>query len=276
MRRIAAQRVVLATGGFGANCELLAAHIPEMAQAPYFGAPSNTGEGIVWGLEAGAMLAHMAGYQGLGYVVPDHNTRLHPGAITGGGIIVNLAARRFEREDLGYSEWGRVLHGQPGGVGVAIWDEEAHRAVAWTAQMVESQQAGALARCETVGEVAQRFGLDVATLAETLAAHNRAVAEGRDPLGRRKLPKQLIPPYYAARVCGALAHTQGGLRIDLHGRVLRPDGRPVPNLYAGGGSAVGISGRGADGYIGGNGLLAALGLGKLAGDHAATSIHTGD
>ncbi|MBA2449742.1 MAG: FAD-binding protein [Chloroflexi bacterium] len=67
-------------------------------------------------------------------------------------------------------------------------------------------------------------------------------------------------------------HTQGGLRVDPRARVLRPDGVPIPNLYAGGGSAAGISGHGAAGYLSGNGLLAALGLGKLAGDHAASKL----
>jgi fumarate reductase flavoprotein subunit len=53
---------------------------------------------------------------------------------------------------------------------------------------------------------------------------------------------------------------------------LREDGRPIPNLYAGGGTAAGISGDGCDGYMSGNGLLTALGLGMIAAEHAAASI----
>ena len=55
-------------------------------------------------------------------------------------------------------------------------------------------------------------------------------------------------------------------------RVLRTDGSVIPNLYAGGGTAAGISGDGADGYLSGNGLLSALGLGLIAGEHAAQAI----
>jgi fumarate reductase flavoprotein subunit len=73
------------------------------------------------------------------------------------------------------------------------------------------------------------------------------------------------------KVTGALFHTQGGLLVDGHARVLR-DGRPIPGLYAAGGAAAGISGHGADGYLAGNGLLSALGLGYLAGRHLATVI----
>jgi fumarate reductase flavoprotein subunit len=61
--------------------------------------------------------------------------------------------------------------------------------------------------------------------------------------------------------------------IDDHARVLRPDGTIVANLFAGGGAAAGISGRaGAGGYASGNGLLTALGLGRIAGLHAAAEI----
>ena len=71
---------------------------------------------------------------------------------------------------------------------------------------------------------------------------------------------------------GALFHTQGGLEVDGDGRVLRRGGAPFPNLYAGGGAARGISGAGASGYIAGNGLLTATGLGKLAGRAAAQQV----
>jgi fumarate reductase flavoprotein subunit len=61
--------------------------------------------------------------------------------------------------------------------------------------------------------------------------------------------------------------------VDGDGRVLRPDGRPIANLFAGGGAAAGLSGRaGAAGYASGNGLLSAIGLGRLAGLAAAREI----
>ena len=63
---------------------------------------------------------------------------------------------------------------------------------------------------------------------------------------------------------GALFHTQGGIRVDGRGAALR-DGTAIPGLYAVGGAAAGISGHGAAGYMSGNGLLSALGLGYLAG-----------
>ena len=79
--------------------------------------------------------------------------------------------------------------------------------------------------------------------------------------------------YQGDAATGALVRTQGGLAVDQDGRVLRRDGAPIANLFAGGGAAAGISGRsGGAGYLSGNGLLSALGLGRLAGRAAAREI----
>ena len=85
-------------------------------------------------------------------------------------------------------------------------------------------------------------------------------------------PEPFSAPLYGIKVTVALYHTQGGLKVSPHGQVLRPDGSVIPNLYAGGGVAVGVSGKGLEGYLPGNGLLASLGLGMRAGEHAAESL----
>jgi fumarate reductase flavoprotein subunit len=84
----------------------------------------------------------------------------------------------------------------------------------------------------------------------------------------------LSPPFAAVRVVPALFHTQGGLVVDGHARVLRPDRTAIPGLYASGGAAEGISGHGAAGYLAGNGLLPALGLAFLAAEHAAATTES--
>jgi fumarate reductase flavoprotein subunit len=81
--------------------------------------------------------------------------------------------------------------------------------------------------------------------------------------------RPLAPPFHAVRVTGALFHTQGGLVVDEAARVLRPDGQALPNLFAAGGAACGVSGPLASGYLSGNGLLTAVVLGRLAGQAAA-------
>ena len=92
-----------------------------------------------------------------------------------------------------------------------------------------------------------------------------------DQFGRRDFGRApLIAPFHVCRVVPGLFHTQGGLKVDAHARVLDLNGKIVPGLFAGGGAAAGISGRtGALGYASGNGLLTAIALGRLAGLAAA-------
>jgi fumarate reductase flavoprotein subunit len=75
----------------------------------------------------------------------------------------------------------------------------------------------------------------------------------------------LAPPFHAVRVTGALFHTPGGLVVGADARVRRADGTALPNLFAAGGAASGLSGPQASGYLSGNGLLSAVGLGRIAG-----------
>jgi fumarate reductase flavoprotein subunit len=97
-----------------------------------------------------------------------------------------------------------------------------------------------------------------------------ARGSARDRFGREFAAKPaLAPPYHAIRVTGALFHTQGGLAVDTRARVLRKDGTTLPNLFAGGGAARGISGAHVWGYLSGNGLLPAVTLGRIAGREAA-------
>ena len=132
---------------------------------------------------------------------------------------------------------------------------------------------GAVKRAETIEELAEMFQLPPEELRKTLESYNIAAEDkGEDPMGRQNFQGPLRPPYYGVRVTGALFHTQGGLKVNKKAQVLKPDGSPIPNLYAGGGVAVGVSGSGVKGYSSANGLLAATVLGKIAGEEAAKSL----
>jgi fumarate reductase flavoprotein subunit len=253
---------------------MLERYIPEMAGVEYVGTKNNTGEGIRWGIALGAATAHLSGYQGHGYICAGYGTRLSPEIPQLGGIFVNAAAERFTRDDQGYSEFARVVLGQPGGTAVGIFDQRIYDVVAHTDHFKDAIASGALRSAGTPEELALAFRLDPARLRETIEDYNAGVLRGEDRFGRKTLAKPLEAPFHGAKVTGALAHTQGGLKVDLHARVLRPDGTPIPNLYAGGGTAAGISGDGPDGYLSGNGLLTALGFGLVAGEHAAGVIQT--
>ena len=132
-----------------------------------------------------------------------------------------------------------------------------------------------LALCH-VTALAGVCGLPEGTFAETMAEAARlAAGTGTDRFGRDFGTKPpLASPYHAVKITGALFHTQGGLVVDGDARVLRPSGAALPNLFAGGGAACGVSGTGRDGYLSGNGLLAAVILGAKAGAAAARLVRS--
>jgi fumarate reductase flavoprotein subunit len=101
--------------------------------------------------------------------------------------------------------------------------------------------------------------------------YNCVTGGAKDTFGRASM-EPLKAPYYGIKVTVALYHTQGGLKVNPDGQVLRADGSVIPNLYAGGGVAVGVSGTGLEGYLPGNGLLASLGLGMRAAEHAVAAL----
>lgn len=266
------RKVVLACNGFAGNPEMVAKYCPEIVPALYFGGEGNTGEGILWGLELGAAVSHMDAYQAHASVAVPHSILITYAIIMEGGFQVNCHGQRFGNESIGYSEHALAVLAQPDGVAWDIYDERLHRLGLAFEDYHQALEAGAVQEGKSPEDLATALGIDATGLVQTMAEY-QAIASGEkaDPFGRPDCT-HLEPPYYGAKVTGALFHTQGGLKVDLQARVLREDGAPIPNLYAGGGVAAGISGHGPGGYLSGNGLLTALGLGMLAGRDAARLI----
>ncbi|HEY1688842.1 MAG TPA: FAD-binding protein [Solirubrobacteraceae bacterium] len=272
---IRSRYVILACNGFAGDRELLRRHVPEMVDALYIGSPNSTGEAVRWGVELGAALDRMQAYQGHAHVNPGSGTRLGGGLPSLGSIVVNRDGRRFAREDQGYSEYAGEVLSQPGGSAVEIFDEAAYEAARAAGSFRAAEQAGEVQRAGSVAELAERFELPHEALAEEIASYNAGARVGQDRLGRVGWLQPLEPPLYAARITGALVHTQGGLRIDAHCRVLRQDDSPIHGLFAVGGAAAGMSGEDASGYLSGNGLIHALATGLIAARHVAWLLGSG-
>jgi fumarate reductase flavoprotein subunit len=264
--------LVLACSGFGGNPAMVKAHIPEIASALYFGHVGNQGDAIRWGAALGAAVKDLTAYQGHGSVATPHGILITWALMTEGGIQVNAAGQRFSNEHQGYSEQCLPVLEQAGGVAWSVYDERLHRLGLEFEDYRQAHALGAIRRGESVVALAAACGLPAADLERTLGEVERCVSGAtRDPFGRDFTTKpKLAPPYYAAKVTGALFHTQGGLVIDARARVLDPGGAPLPNLFAGGGAACGLSGAHVWGYLSGNGLLSAVTLGRLAGQSAAS------
>jgi fumarate reductase flavoprotein subunit len=272
--RIGCGALILACCGFGGNAEMVGRFIPGMAEAVYHGHPGNRGEAVRWGEALGAGIADMSAYQGHGGLAVGHGVPILWPLIMEGGFQVNAHGQRFSNEATGYSEQAVRVNAQPGHVAWSIFDARLHALMMGFEDYRDAVAAGAVMEAPDVEALATRAALPVGSLVATLAQVAAAtIGEARDPFGRDftgKLP--LAAPYYAAKVTGALFHTQGGLVVGGDARVLDAGGTPLPNLFAGGGAARGISGDSDYGYLAGNGLMTATTLGKLAGRAAAKLV----
>lgn len=263
--------VLLATNGYGADREFVAEHIPEIAGAVYHGSETSRGDALRVGEQLGADTAYLDAYQGHAALSKRGAALVGWSTIMRGGFMVNLDGHRFGDESTGYSEYAAQLAAQRDSEGWLVFDGGIHEESLVFTDYQQAVESGALVWGDTLDELADRMKVPAGTLAEE-AGGLAAVAQGTatDRFGRTDVARPLVGPFVAARVVPALFHTQGGLVVDEHARVLRDDGTPIPRLYASGGAAVGISGHGASGYLAGNGLLPALGLALLAAEHIAS------
>ncbi|QIN78512.1 FAD-binding protein [Rubrobacter marinus] len=271
--RVEAKKVILASNGFAANREMLLRYCPDIADAPYFGAPGNTGEGIAWGEGLGAAVEHMGAYQGYAAVC-ENGILVSWTTVEKGGIVVDGDGRRFGDETSGYSAFVPEVQRHTDGPIYVIFDQRIMESVRDREPRFRGLvEEGFVKEAATVDELAALHDMPRDDLEETLARYNAAAEAGVDEFGRKDFgAAPLRFPLHVARASTGLFHTQGGLRINTNAQPLRTDGSPVENLYAGGGVAVGISGAdGGRGYSSGNGLLTALGWGKIAGEHAGRS-----
>lgn len=267
---IGCDALVLATCGFAGNASMVADHIPEAAHAMVHTHASNDGAGIRLGAELGGALADMAAYQGYGMLTVGFGITTPPSVLIEGGYVVNLKGERFchELDDIS----GMVRHtlAQLDGLAFVIYDDAIADACGYIPEMAQFAELNAAKTADTLEGLALACGLPADALAATHADALAAASGAPDPFGRPwTTGAPPSGPFRALKVTGALYHTQGGLQIGPDACVLRSDGSRLPNLFAAGGTARGVSGPGAWGYLPAMGLASAVTLGRLAGSAAA-------
>lgn len=260
---IGCDRLILACNGFGGNRAMVSQHMAEIEGAVWFGHDGNRGEAVIWGHALGAKTTHLGAYQGHGNVAHPHGILITWATITQGGIQVNRHGKRFWNEAQGYSEAARAVLSQPDGVAWVVFDSRIAAIARQFEDFKNAERQGAVLTGTTIAALAKTTGLPADALAETLAS---LPTDGYDSFGRPWGTPALAAPYHAVKVTGALFHTQGGLEVDpATAKVRRADAGTFENLFAVGGAACGVSGKSDSGYLSGNGLLAAVTLGYVAG-----------
>ena len=269
LEHLGCQCLLLACNGFGGNPQMVSELLPEMAQAVFAGHQGNDGSAILWGRQLCLRMADLDAYQGHGSWAIPHNALVTWAFIMEGGVQISALGKRFSDETGGYSEAAIHVLAQPGSIAWNIFDDPLLELLRGFPDFRDAEALGALRTAADVASLADLIGCDRSALVATL---NEIAPGHTDRLGRT-FKRSLTAPYHAVKVTGALFHTQGGLDIDAEARVLRDDGLPMPNLFAAGGAARGVSGRGANGYLAGNGLLSAVGGGWLAASVIARQLN---
>jgi fumarate reductase flavoprotein subunit len=272
---IPTEALLLATNGFGADASMVAEHIPEIAGAVYHGSEGSTGDALRIGRALGAAEAFLDAYQGHAALAMPAATLAGWATVMHGAYLVDRHGRRFGDETTGYSEYAAEVLRHADGHAWILLDERIDQACQAFQDYRDTVEAGAVRWAADVDDLASRIDVDPHTLAETVRRAESSAAGEPDEFGRTYWEAPLTPRYAAIAVRPALFHTQGGLVVDEHARALTPDDEPIPGLYASGGAAAGISGHGASGYLAGNGLLPAFGLGFLAAEHVASQRSDG-
>ena len=263
--------LVLATCGYASNPDMVKKYIPDMAGARTFTWENSQGDAVQWGLGLGAAVADMSSFQGYGALAYPQLQLFNYNYIIDGGVMVNTLGQRFSNEIADVSGQGVHVMRQPGSVAFMIYDHALHDRYKHLHETRQAMELNAVKFGNSPEELAKALGVPGAALSATLN-DLRTAKSGQKPDSFQRDYKdcvQLEPPYAGIKITGALYHTQGGLVVNHNAQVKRNDGSLLPNLFAGGGAARGLSGPTASGYIPASGLCMAMTLGRLAGRAAA-------
>jgi len=288
VRKLGTRAVVIASGGFEGNPEMLAEHIPRSADvalppiAP--GGSYNKGEGIRMALEAGAA---SAGQWDLFHAENTDPRSEKAEAVVMAypyGILVNKGGERFldEGEETIEETFElvsyKIFFEQDGGIAYTILDQKLFEISDWERAFNTDQEPY---EAETIAGLAEKAGIDPKTLEHTVAEYNAATPEDDSGFNPHELdglattgllpPKSNWarplddPPFMAYPIAASNVFTFGGIATNERAEVLHADGGPIPGLYAAGE----MTGLYYHKYPGATSVLRSSVFGKIAGSGAA-------
>lgn len=263
---IKAKAVIITTGGFGANAEMVTKYVPRLQGFGTTNHKGATGDAFAMVEKFKADLIQMSEIQTHPTVVKGTGIMITEAVRGNGAILVNKTGRRFvnemETRDI-VSE--AVLKG-PGKTAYIVFDQGIRDSLK-AIEMYAKQ--GLLTEAPTVKELADKLLIDSVALDYTVQEYNEFVAKKNDEeFGRKPASMERsisTPPFYAIEIEPAVHHTMGGLKINTKAQVINESGNPIPRLFAAGEVTGGV--HGAE-RLGGNAVADICIFGKIAADSA--------
>ena len=260
-----AKAVILATGGFGANLDMVVEYKPDLAGFMTTNAPGAQGQGIDMAVAIGAGTVDMDQIQIHPTVEANTAALITEGLRGDGAILVNAEGNRFTDEVGTRDVVSAAEIAQTGSYSWLVIDQ----AMADASSVIQGYiNNGYTVTGETYEELAEAMGVDAAAFAATMDKWNAAVAAGVDEeFGRTSFANPLdTAPYYAIKVTAGIHHTMGGLTINPQTQVLAGDGTVIDGLSAAGEVTGGVHG---GNRLGGNAVADFVVFGRIAGEQAA-------
>ncbi|MBO1290467.1 flavocytochrome c [Faecalibacterium sp. Marseille-Q3530] len=260
-----AKSVILATGGFGANLDMVTQYKPELAGFMTTNAAGAQGQGIEMATAIGAGTVDMDQIQIHPTVEANTAALITEGLRGDGAILVNANGERFIDEVGTRDVVSAAEIAQPGSYSWLIVDQ----AMADASSVIQGYiKKGYTKTGATYEELAKELDVDPATFANTMETWNGYVEAKNDPdFGRTSFANPLNNgPYYAIKVTAGVHHTMGGVTINSATEVLKEDGTVIPGLFAAGEVTGGVHGANR---LGGTAVADFVVFGRIAGESAA-------
>ena len=260
-----AKAVVLATGGFGANLDMVVKYKPELKGFMTTNAPGIQGQGIEMAQAIGAATVDMDQIQIHPTVEANTAALITEGLRGDGAILINEEGRRFIDEVGTRDVVSAAEIAQTGSYSWLVVDQ----AMADASSVIQGYiKKGYTVTGATYEELGEAMGVDAAAFAETMEKWNGYVEAKNDPdFGRTSFANPLnTAPYYAVKVTAGVHHTMGGLKINANTEVLNEKGEVIPGLFAAGEVTGGVHGANR---LGGNAVADFTVFGRIAGAAAS-------
>lgn len=260
-----AKAVVLATGGFGANLDMVVKYKPELKGFMTTNAPGIQGQGIEMAQAIGAATVDMDQIQIHPTVEANTAALITEGLRGDGAVLINEEGQRFIDEVGTRDVVSAAEIAQTGSYSWLVVDQ----AMADASSVIQGYiKKGYTVTGSTYEELGKAMGVDAAAFAETMEKWNGYVEAKNDPdFGRTSFANPLnTAPYYAVKVTAGVHHTMGGLKINANTEVLNEKGEVIPGLFAAGEVTGGVHGANR---LGGNAVADFTVFGRIAGAAAS-------